>query len=226
MAHVLVCPSVSQSRWWVQAMLVHLETRILGIIERYFQKWCLSNTPPCLWPTWRKRWRTGVGSGLEEKLIQRSRKQNYIFVSRWIKTTGLEKEKLMAVLKSQDILRGAGKHIFQNWNGKSIESSPSPCSSAMQLKPSFNILKRSQSVGLPSKLLQENNVDAWNGLAGQHFGRQQWMFANYINNLVAFPLSNTTPKVKWGIFLSSDRDARKPDLVALVYLLDNGGDTH
>ena len=49
---------------------------------------------------------------------------------------------------------------------------------------------------------------------------------NYINNLVAFPLSYTTPKVKWGIFLSSDRDARKPDLVALVYLLDNGEDTH
>ena len=37
-------------------------------------------------------------------------------------------------------------------------------------------------------------------------------------------LSNTITQVKWRIYLSSDRDARKPDLVALVYRLDTGED--
>ena len=32
----------------------------------------------------------------------------FIVGNRWIKTTGLEKEKLIAVLESQDILRGTG----------------------------------------------------------------------------------------------------------------------
>ena len=50
-----------------------------------------------------------MGSGLQEKFIKSIGKRPlFDFGNRWIKTTGLEREKLVAVLESQDILQGTG----------------------------------------------------------------------------------------------------------------------
>ena len=96
-----------------------------------------------------------------------------------------------------------------------------------KIQGSYNILKIGRNLSFfpasyskKTKWMLEMDLQV-NTLAVLHV----CTYAHTYYNIIWW-LSNTVTQVKWRIYLSSDRDARKPDLVALVYRLDTGEDAH